>query len=89
MKRRKWTSKEKLMIVLESLRGDVSIAEVCNRHGISQSLYYTWRDKLLSQGKKVFDRGGPDNEEQRLKAENRRLKGIIGDLTVELKKNEF
>jgi len=50
MKKRNWTGKEKLMVVLEGLRGDMTIAEVCNRQQISQNQYYRWRDRLLSQG---------------------------------------
>lgn len=89
MKKRNWTGKEKLSIVLEGLREDTTIAEVCNRHQISQNQYYRWRDRLLSQGEKLFAQGGPDKEAARLQAEVRKLKGIIGDLTVELKKNDF
>jgi hypothetical protein len=44
---------------------------------------------LLKDGEKIFTHGGPDKTEQRLKSEVQRLKGIIGDLTVELKKTEF
>ena len=89
MKRRKWTPKDKLNIVLQGLKGNVTIAELCNRHQISQTQYYKWRDRLLSGGAKVFEHGGPDRAEQRLQNEVRRLKTIIGDLTVELKKSEF
>ncbi len=89
MKRRNWTGKEKLTIVLEGMREDVTLAEICNRYQITQNQYYRWRDKLLSQGDKVFVQGGPGKEEQRLRAEVKKLKGIIGDLTVELKKNDF
>jgi len=89
MKRRQWTSKEKLNIVLQGLKGEISVAELCNRHQISQSQYYKWRDRLLAEGAKIFDHGGPDRAEQRLQKEVRKLKGIIGDLTVELKKSEY
>ena len=89
MKRRNWTAKEKLQIVLEGLRGESTIAELCTRHQISQTQYYKWRDRLLSDGEKLFERGGVDHQSDRLQQENRRLKTIIGDLTVELKKNDF
>ncbi len=88
MKRRKWTGKEKLQIVLEGLRGTVPLGELCTRHQLSQSQYYQWRDQLLNQGATVFDRGGPEQAEQRLREEVRRLKALIGELTVELKKSE-
>ena len=89
MQRRQWTSKEKLTIVLQGLKGEISIAELCNRHQISQSQYYKWRDRLLADGPKVFDHGGPDRAEIRLRHEVKKLRGIIGDLTVELKKSEY
>ena len=89
MKRRQWTAKDKLAIVLQGLRGEISVVELCNQHQISQSQYYKWRDRLLAEGAKVFEHGGPDRAELRLQKEVRKLKGIIGDLTVELKKSEF
>lgn len=88
MKRRKWTGKEKLQIVLEGMRGTVPLGELCARHQLSQSQYYQWRDQLLNQGAKVFDRGGPEQTEQRLREEVHRLKALVGELTVELKKSE-
>ena len=88
MKRTKRSSKEKLMIVLEGLKGTDSLAQLCSRHGITQSQYYIWRDKLLKEGGAIFNFGGADKEQERLREENTRLKGIIGELMVELKKTE-
>lgn len=89
MKRRKWTSKEKLRIVLEGMKERVPLGELCARYGVSQTQYYKWRDKLLRTGDKVFEFGGPSKIEERLKKENVQLKAMIGELTVELKKNDF
>ena len=89
MKRRKWTSKEKFTIVLAGLKGKVSVAELCNRHQITQTQFYKWRDRLLSEGEKIFAFGGPDKEAERVIAENNKLKTIIGELTIELKKNDY
>jgi transposase-like protein len=89
MKRRKWTAKEKLQIVLEGIRGNCPISELCTRHQVSQGQYYSWRDKLLGEAERIFEYGGVSRQTDRLEAENRRLKGIIGDLTVELKKNDW
>ena len=89
MKRRKWTPKEKLMIVLEGLKGKTTLAQLCSQHQISQAQYYKWRDQLFKDGEKIFVHGGPDKNELRLKSEVRKLKSIIGDLTIELKKTEF
>lgn len=88
MERRKWTQAQKLQIVLEGVRNTVPLGELCSRHGISQALYYQWRDRLLKHGGKAFDYGEVDREKERLMAENARLKQIIGELTVELKKSD-
>jgi len=44
MKLRKWTVEEKMAIVLEGLRGQKTLAEICREHGIGQALFYHWRD---------------------------------------------
>ena len=88
MKRRKWTNQQKLQIVLEGIKGKVSIAELCNKHQITQAQYYQWRDRLLQQGAKVFDLGGANKQEERLRDEVKSLKALVGELTVELKKSE-
>ena len=56
MKRRKWESKEKAMIVLEGIKGG-SVSEICNTHQISQSQYYEWRDKFFQNAPKSFEVG--------------------------------
>ena len=97
MQRRKWSSKDKLTIVLEGLKGTVPLGELCAKFQISQSQYYKWRDQLLANGPKVFDYsreghltvGGVDRSSEQLMHEIKKLKHIIGDLTVELKKSEY
>lgn len=88
MEKRKWKGQQKLQIVLEGIKGQATIAELCNRHQISQTQYYEWRDRLINQGAKVFEHGGAEQEEERLKKEVSRLKQTIGELHVELKKSE-
>ena len=87
--KKKWTGKEKLAIVLRWLKGECSVSELCNVHGITQGMYYKWRDQLLSDGAKLFERGGIDHVRERLEHENRKLKETIGELTIELKKNDW
>src|SRR3990172_7018591 len=50
--RRRFSSEEKIRIVLEGLKGEESIAELCRREGISPNLYYTWSKEFLEAGKK-------------------------------------
>ncbi|MDD5598962.1 MAG: transposase [Victivallaceae bacterium] len=88
MSRKKWTAQEKFQIVMAGLK-DRRIVEICNEYGISQGQYYKWRDVLLNDGTKLFERGGVDKEKERLARQNRKLKETIGDLTIELKKNDW
>lgn len=83
--KKQWTGKEKLAIVLQGLKGDCCVSELCNEHGITQGMYYKWRDLLLVDGCKLFERGGVDHVRERLERKNRKLKETIGELTVELK----
>ncbi len=50
--RKRHATEEKIRIVLEGLRGEYSIAELCRREGIAQSLYYSWSKEFLEAGKK-------------------------------------
>lgn len=85
MQRRKWDPKAKALIVLEGLKGK-PVAEICAEHQISQTQYYQWRDQFLANASRAFV--DTDKKEQQLSQENARLRKIIGDLTVELKKTE-
>ncbi len=53
-KRRNWTPKQKLEIVLESLQSDSQVAEICRREGLSPNLIYKWRQQLLGSAEAVF-----------------------------------
>jgi transposase-like protein len=85
MKRRVWDAKTKAMIVMQGLKGK-PVSEVCLEHQISQSQYYLWRDQFLANVQEVFT--DKNKKAEHLTKENARLRKIIGDLTVELKKTE-
>ena len=70
MKRNRWSNKQKLQIVLEGIRGETSISELCNKYGIAQSMYYNWRDLLLNGADRVFV-PDPDKEKARMKKKDR------------------
>ncbi len=53
--RRKFSSEEKIRIVIDGLRGETSIAELCRREGIAQNLYYRWSKDFLESGKRRLD----------------------------------
>ena len=61
MNRRQWKPEEKLQIVLEGLKESTTLTELCNRHQISQTQYYQWKDRLLGEGSKVFEQNQEGN----------------------------
>lgn len=87
MKIRKWTSQQKTLVVLEGLKGKL-VGQICSEHGINQSMYYKWRDIFLSKAHKAFETNKPNSKINRLIHENQNLKLLVGDLSLELKKNE-
>jgi transposase-like protein len=87
MHRRKWDAELKAKIVIQGLQGR-AVAELCNEYQISQSLYYQWRDQFLANASRTFDVQQYDRKEARLARENARLKALVGELTLELKKSD-
>lgn len=89
MKYRKWNPKTKMQIILESLEGKIPLAELCNKYQVRQSMYYYWLKELQAKGHKVFESEKQTKKEQRLLEENHKLKRIIAELSIELKKTEL
>ena len=87
MKLRKWDAKTKARIVLEGMKGK-PIAEICREPQLSQAQYYQWRDQFLSNVGKVFEANQQNQREARLQQENQKLKKLVGELTLELKKSD-
>jgi transposase-like protein len=87
MHRRNWDAKTKAMIVLEGLKGK-PVAEICTEHQISQSLYYQWRDQFLAHAAHAFEVDQHTRKETRLEQENTRLKKLVGELLLDLKKSD-
>jgi transposase-like protein len=87
MKRRKWDAKTKATIVLEGLKGK-PVTAICQDYQISQTQYYQWRDQFLSNAPKTFEVAQQTEREARLQHENARLKTLVGELTLELKKSD-
>ena len=87
MTRRKWDAQTKVTIVLQGLKGK-PVADICTEHRISQAQYYQWRDQFTKKLPQVFV--NTERRQTSLERENSRLKKMIGELTVELKKlNEW
>lgn len=88
MKRRKWDAKTKSTIVLEGLKGKL-VVTICQDYQISQAQYYQWRDQFLANAPKTFAVVQQTEREARLQRENTRLKNLVGELTLELKKSDM
>ena len=82
-KRRKRPAAEKLRVVMLGMDPGVNLAEMCRREGISPTQFYGWRKKLLSSAKELFEDKKKSAPEERLAAENRRLKEVIAEITAE------
>ena len=85
--RRHFSAEEKIRIVLEGLRGEDSIAELCRKEGIAQNLYYRWSKEFLEAGKKRLAgdtaREAPSDDVKMLRAEARQLKEALAEVTLE------
>jgi len=85
--RKKHGAEEKIRIVLEGLRGEYSIAELCRREGIVQSLYYKWSKEFLEAGKRRLagdsERQATSSEVKDLRREMRDLKEALADSLLE------
>ena len=85
--RRHFSAEDKIRIVLDGLRGDDSIAELCRREGIAQSLYYTWSKEFMEAGKRRLAgdtaRAATTDEVKDLRREASALKECVADLTLE------
>ena len=85
--RRRYSSEEKIRIVLEGLKGEESIAEICRREGISPNLYYNWSKEFLEAGKRRL-MGDTKREASRpevgvLRRENEQLKQLVAELSLD------
>jgi transposase len=85
--RRHYWAEDKIRIVLEGLRGEESISEVCRREGIAASMYYGWSKEFLEAGKKRLAgdtaRAATSDEVKDLRKEAQALKEAVADLTLE------
>ena len=84
--RRKFSVEEKIKIVLEGLKGEDSIAEICRREGIAPALYYRWSKDFLEAGKKRLRgdtvREANTSEVKHLRHQNGHLKQLVADLSL-------
>jgi transposase len=87
--RKLYSAEEKIRIVLEGLRGETTIAELCRQEGIAQSMYYKWSKEFLEAGKQRLAgdtaRAATTDEVKDLRREARDLKEVVAEQTLELR----
>ena len=85
--RKHHSAEDKIRIVLEGLRGEYSIAELCRREGIAESLFYSWSKEFLEAGKRRLAgdtaRAATSDEVKDLRREVRDMKVLVADLALE------
>jgi len=86
--RRKFTAEEKIAIVLEGFRRDISIRDLCRREGIQPSTYYAWLKDFMEAGKERLTRDtvrdATKAEVQAIKRDNARLKQLVAELSLQV-----
>ena len=85
-KYRSWTAQQKLEIVFAGMRGDRSVRDVCREHGISETLYYGWRDKILEAGREALAGKEERSGERELRRKIGELERALGRKTYELER---
>ena len=88
--RKSYSSEEKIRIIIEGMRGETTIAELCRKEGISQANYYKWSKDFMEAGNKRLSgdtmREANTSEVQELKGENIDLKELVAELSLEVRK---
>ena len=84
--RRIFTAEQKILIVMEGLRAETSVVELCRKHNIAQSQFYAWNKEFMEAGKKRLNgdvvREATSDEVSNLRKENTRLKEMVADLVL-------
>jgi transposase len=87
--RKQYSAEEKIRIVLDGLRGETSIAELCRREGIAESMYYSWSKEFLEAGKRRLAgdtaRAATTDEVKQLRREAQDLKEVVAEQALELR----
>jgi transposase len=86
--RRQFSAEDKIRIVLEGFRKEIPVSDLCRREGISSALYYSWLKDFMEAGKVRLKgdslRDATQNEVKELRAENSRLKELVGEQALQI-----
>jgi transposase len=84
--RRLFTSEQKILIVMEAIRGEIPVAELCRKYGIHEAQFYRWNKEFLEAGKKRLSgdttREATSSEVDELRKENLKLKELLADMML-------
>ena len=84
--RKRYSAEEKIRIVLDGLKGEASISEICRREGINPNVYYKWSKEFLEAGKKRLqgdtEREATTGDVVGLRKENDQLKALVAELSL-------
>jgi len=85
--RRLFSSEQKILIVMEALRGEHSVSEICRKHSITPGMFYKWNKEFMEAGKKRLagdtKREATSDEVSDLRKENQQLKELVADLLIQ------
>lgn len=88
--RKHFTAEEKIRVVLEGLRGEIPVSELCHREGISPGIYYRWSKDFLEAGKNGLvrntSRNATDDQVKDLRQENDYLKKALAEMVLEVQR---
>lgn len=82
MPKKRHTEETKLSIVLEGIKNNIGISELCKKYGVSDAMYYKWRDKFMESGKRGL-LGNLESPNAELKLKISEYEKVIGRLTVQ------
>jgi len=82
--RRRWTAGRKAEVVLEGLQGKTTVVELCRKHGITQSLYYEWKELFVEKGMEGLTYGGRTRDEYEKDKRIAQLERKIGSLLLDM-----
>ena len=87
-KRKQWKPQQKSKIVLQALQGR-AVADICVEYGITTSLFYKWKEQFLRNMHLAYEVSDNNRAQQKLKNDNNKLKNLVAELSLELKKSDW
>lgn len=78
----RWTTEQKITIVMESLNTNISVAELCRKHNVTPNAFYGWKEKFVEAGKLALAGSLKTSPGEEIVGENEKLKRLIGELTI-------